>query len=132
MIESDDQQVKRIQEQLRTEAQNRFQWPILNAWAKQKEWPINGVMTRISADDYKDILTAAFEGETMPRVAMGYSGGIVMLGRRTSKYGKKRFSEWADWLVAASVVSGIKIPAAKWMEDEQRRNNRRLKAVRVD
>lgn len=102
----------------RTAAQNRFQWPILNAWAKQKEWPINGVMTRISADDYKDILTAAFEGETMPRVAMGYSGGIVMLGRRTSKYGKKKFSEWADWLVAASVVSGIKIPADKWMEDK--------------
>lgn len=54
----------------------------------------------------------------MPRVAMGYSGGIVMLGRRTSKYGKKKFSEWADWLVAASVVSGIKIPADKWMEDK--------------
>lgn len=105
-------------DELRTAAQNRFQWPILNAWAKQKEWPINGVMTRITADDYKDILTAAFEGETMPRVAMAYGGGgIVMLGRRTSKYGKKRFSEWAEWLTCASIVSGIKIPASRWEEE---------------
>ena len=104
-------------EQPRTEAQNRFQWQILNAWAQQKEWPVNGVMTRISADDYKDILTAAFEGETMPRVAQGMNGGIVMLGRRTSKYGKKRFSEWAEWLTAASMVAGIKIPAGKWRDE---------------
>lgn len=104
-------------EALRTAAQNRFQWPILNAWANQKPWPVNGVMTKISADDYKDILTAAFEGETTPRVAQGYSGGIVMLGRRTSKYGKKKFSEWAEWLTAASVVSGIKIPCEKWREE---------------
>ena len=106
-------------EELRTAAQNRFQWPILNAWAAQKPWPVNGVMTKISADDYKDILTAAFEGETNPRIAAGYNGGIVMLGRRTSKYGKKRFSEWAEWLVAASMVAGIKIPAARWQDDER-------------
>ena len=108
-------------DQLRTDAQNKFMWPVLNAWAAQKPWPINGVMTRITADDYKDILTAAFEGETMPRVAMAYGGGgIVMLGRRTSKYGKKRFSEWAEWLVAASVCEGIKIPAAKWQDEERK------------
>lgn len=111
-------------EALRTQAQNRFMWPILNAWAQQKPWPVNGVMTKISADDYKDILTAAFENETTPRVAMAYGGGgIVMLGRRTSKYGKRRFSEWAEWLIAASVVTGIKIPVAKWEYEEYERAN---------
>lgn len=98
-------------EDWRTIAQNKYQWPVLNAWAAQKQWPINGEMTTISAEDYKDILTAAFEQETNPRIAKGYDGGIVMLGRRTSKYGKKRFSEWIEWLNAATEVAGIKVPA---------------------
>ncbi len=102
----------------RTIAQNRYQWPILNAWAKQKQWPINGEMMWITAEDYKDILTAAFEKETNPRIAKGYDGGIVMLGRRTSKYGKKKFAEWIEWLNAATAVTGIKVPASRWQWDE--------------
>jgi len=97
-------------------SQNSAQWPILEAWAEQRQWPVNGVMTTITADEYKDILTAAFEGETNPRIAAGLNGGIVMLGRRTSKYGKKRFSEWLDWLNAASHHAGIKVPAPEGVE----------------
>jgi hypothetical protein len=103
----------------RTVAQNRYQWPILNAWAKQKQWPINGEMMTITAEDYKDILTAAFEKETNPRIAKGYDGGIVMLGRRTSKYGKKKFAEWIEWLNAATAVTGIRVPASQWQVDDR-------------
>lgn len=70
-------------------------------------------MCWLTADDYKDILTAAFEGETNPRISPGLHGGMVMLGRRTSRYGKKRFSEWLDWLNAESHHAGIKVPAPK-------------------
>ena len=103
-------------EQRRNAGQNAAQWPILEAWASQKEWPVNGVMTRLEAAEWKDILTAAFEGETRPRIAQSLDGGgIVMLGRRTSRFGKKRFSEWLDWLNAASHHAGIKVPApAHW------------------
>ena len=97
----------------RTEGQNSAQWPILNAWAEQKEWPVNGVLCKLSAEEFKDILTAAFEGETSPRIAAGMNGGVVMLGRRTRKYGKKRFGEWLEWLNAASHHAGIKVPAPK-------------------
>lgn len=100
-------------EERRNLGQNSAQWPILGAWAKQKQWPINGVLTTLTDEEYKDILTAAFEGDTNPRIAAGMNGGVVMLGRRTSKYGKKRFSEWLDWLNAASHHAGIKVPAAK-------------------
>lgn len=99
--------------QVRTEAQNAAQWPILNAWAEQKPWPVNGVMCKLGPDEYKDILTAAFEGETSPRIAAGLNDGVVMLGRRTGRYGKKRFGEWLDWLNAASHHAGIKVPAPK-------------------
>jgi hypothetical protein len=68
-------------------------------------------MSSLTAGEFKDILTAAFEGETSPRIAPGLEGGMVMLGRRTSRYGKRRFSEWLDWLNAASYHAGIKIPA---------------------
>ena len=100
-----------ICEERRNAGQNAAQWPILQAWAEQKEWPVNGHMTKLSDEEWKDILTAAFECETNPRIAAGLNGGIVMLGRRTSRYGKKRFSEWLDWLNAASFHAGIKVPA---------------------
>ncbi len=100
----------------RSSEQNAVQWPILQAWAEQRQWPVNGVMTWITKEDFKDILTCAFEGETNPRIATGYNGGVVLLGRRTSKYGKKRFSEWLEWLLAASYHAGIKIPAPKGYE----------------
>ena len=100
-----------ICEERRSLSANAAQWPILQAWAEQKQWPINGVMSSLTAEEFKDILTAAFEGETSPRIAPGLQGGMVMLGRKTSRYGKKRFSEWLDWLNAASYHAGIKIPA---------------------
>ena len=91
----------------RTLDQNTAQWPVLEAWSRQKMWIVNGAKTRMSAEEWKDVLTAAFEGETSPRLAMGLNGGVVMLGRRTSKYNKARFSEWLDWLMAASHHANI-------------------------
>lgn len=103
-------------EERRSSAANAAQWPILRAWSEQKQWPINGELCWLTDEDWKDVLTAVFEGETKPRLAPGLEGGVVMLGRRTSRYGKKRFSEWLEWLNAASHHAGIKIPAQKGVE----------------
>jgi hypothetical protein len=93
----------------RTMEQNSAQWPILECWSKQRMWCINGKMQYISKEDYKDILSSAFEKEN-PRVANAYgSKGVVMLGKRTSKFNKQRFSEWIEWLKAVSIVEGIEI-----------------------
>lgn len=88
--------------------QNAAQWPYLQGFSEQMEWIVNGVKCKLSKDEWKDILTSAFEGETMPRIAQGWDGGVVMLGRRTSKYGKKQFGVWMEWLVAAATLKGIK------------------------
>ena len=96
-----------IKEKTRTLEQNAFQWPYLQGFSEQMQWPVNGEMTWLSKDEWKDILTAAFERETNPRLAAGFDGGIVMLGRRTSKYGKKKFAEWMEWLIAAAALKGI-------------------------
>ena len=93
----------------RTLDQNAAQWPILEAWSKQKIWVVNGSKTRMSAEEWKDVLTSAFDGENSPGLAMGDYGGVVMLGRRTSKYNKARFAEWLDWLMAASHHAGVSL-----------------------
>ena len=93
----------------RTVEQNAAQWRILKAWSKQKEWLINGQKTFLHENDWKDILTATYEGEVAPRLAPGLYGGIVMLGRRTSEYQREKFSEWLDWLNHASVALGVDV-----------------------
>ena len=95
-----------LAEPSRTLDQNAAQWPILEAFAQQIDWPINGVMSKISADDWKDILTCAFRNE-QPRVAMGINGGMVLLGQRTSKFGKREFSDWMEFLWATANERGV-------------------------
>jgi len=99
-----------VQEPTRSTDQNSAQWPILEAFAEQLQWPVNGAMVNLSAEEWKDVLTAAFQGETV-RLAAGMNGGIVMLGLRTSQMGKRRFSEWLDFLHATAALRGVVVYA---------------------
>lgn len=97
-----------LSEPPRTLDQNSAQWPLLEAFSKQLEWPINGMMTKITPEDWKDILTSAFKRETV-RVAMGLDGGMVMLGQRTSKFKKAEFSEYLEFLHATAALRGVTV-----------------------
>lgn len=99
-----------VQEPTRNTSQNAAQWPILEAFAEQLQWPVNGAMVNLSAEEWKDVLTAAFQGETV-RLAMGMNGGVVMLGLRTSQMGKRRFSEWLAFLNATAALRGVVVYA---------------------
>ena len=96
----------------RKNSQNACQWPILNAFADQLEWPINGAMTKISADDWKQVLTAAYRQES-PRVAMGLNGGMVLLGHRTREFKAKEWGEWMEFLNYVAAERAVKIPVSK-------------------
>lgn len=96
-----------VREPTRSLDQNAAQWPYLQAFADQVQWPINGVMTNLTPDDWKDILTAAYRAD-MVRVAPSFDGrGMVMLGQRTSRFGKKEFSDWLEFLKAAASERGV-------------------------
>lgn len=95
-----------IAEPTRSLDANAAMWPILEAFAQQLEWPVNGRMTLMDADSWKDILSAAFRKQT-PRVAMGLDGGVVMLGQRTSKFSKKEFSEFLEFLHSVAADRGV-------------------------
>lgn len=88
--------------------QNAAQWPILQAFSDQLEWPVNGAMTRLEPEEWKDILTAAFRNETA-RVAVGLNGGMVLLGQRTSKFKRREFSEWLDFLHSVAADRGVEL-----------------------
>lgn len=99
----------------RTQAQNRLMWPLLTAYSKQLQWPINGRLVYMTPDEWKDVLSAAFKGETV-RLAMGLDGGVVMLGLRTSKFSKKQFAEWIEFLYSTAAARGVELPA--WEGEE--------------
>jgi hypothetical protein len=98
----------KFSEPTRTIEQNAAQWPYLDAFSKQLKWPVNGHMVQMTPEEWKDVLTAAFQGETV-RLAMGLNGGVVMLGQRTSNMGKKRFSEWLEFLIATAAMREVRV-----------------------
>jgi hypothetical protein len=100
--------VVRIGEPNRSLEQNAAQWPILEAFAKQLQWPVNGMLQQITAEDWKDILTAAFR-QAQPRVAQGLDGGMVLLGQRTREFGKREFSDWLEFLNATAADRGVEL-----------------------
>lgn len=108
VLSAPDGYVVTIKEPARSLDQNAAQWPYLEAFSNQLEWPINGKTQKITPEDWKDILTCAFRNES-PRVAMGIDGGMVLLGQRTSRFSKKEFSEWMEFLVSTAVDRGVTV-----------------------
>jgi len=93
-----------FREPTRSLEQNAAQWPYLQGFAEQKQACINGVMQWVTRDDWKDILTGVYRGEV--RMAV-FDGKAIMLPLRTSKMGKRVFSDWMEFLVAMAAQCGI-------------------------
>jgi hypothetical protein len=102
--------VVRFGEPTRSLDANAAMWPILQAFSEQLEWPVNGRMVKMSADDWKSLLSAAFQNE-QARLAMGLNGGVVMLGMRTSRMTQRQFSDWLEFLHATAVERGVTVYA---------------------
>lgn len=90
--------------------QNSLLWPLLECFSSQLLWPVNGEMVRLESEEWKDILTAAFRQETV-KLAMGLSGGMVMLGLRTSKMTKREFSEFIEFIMATAAQRNVNLSA---------------------
>ena len=96
------------QPEARNSEQNALMWVLLQAFSDQLEWPVNGQMVKLSAEEWKDLLSAAYKRESQ-RIAMGIDGGMVMLGMRTSKMGKREFAEFIDFINATAALRGVQI-----------------------
>jgi len=89
----------------RNKDQNRKLWACLNDVASQCELTINGERTKASPEDWKDVFTAALTGEQ--RMARGLNGGVVMLGKSTSKMDRGEFSELIELIMAYGTEQGV-------------------------
>jgi hypothetical protein len=95
----------KVTDVIRSLDQNSKMWPMLTDWARQVPWTINGELQLIDADDWKAILTAAFNREM--RIAAGLHGGAVMLGARTSKFSRKTMADFITFLYAEGNERGV-------------------------
>lgn len=80
-------------------------WAMLNDIARQKRWPVNGVLQKLPADAWKEIFTAALTREQ--RTAKGLYGGEVLLGERTSGMSQRKMGELIELMYAWGAENGV-------------------------
>jgi len=97
----------------RNKDQNAKLWAMLRDIARQCQLTINGERVYAGEEDWKDVFTAALTGEQ--RMAQGINGGVVMLGRSTSKMRKQEFSELIELILAYGAEHGV-----QWSEQSRR------------
>lgn len=97
-----------VAEPTRSLESNAAMWVYLQAFADQLLWPVNGQMTRLEPEEFKQILSAAFRQENV-RLAQGLDGGMVMLGARTSKFSVREMSDFIEFLAATAAARGVEI-----------------------
>lgn len=97
-----------VAEPMRSLESNAAMWVYLQAFSDQLLWPVNGQMTRLEPEEFKQILSAAFRQETV-RLAQGLDGGMVMLGARTSKFSVREMSDFIEFLAATAAARGVEI-----------------------
>jgi hypothetical protein len=90
-------------------------WALLTDIAEQVQWCVNGHMQRISAEDYKHILSASLFREQ--RIAQGVDGGFVILGQHTSKMTKAQMSDLIELIYAFGAERGVKFGVGHTYDD---------------
>ena len=96
----------KLTEPTRTLEANALMWVLLQAFSDQLKWPVNGKLVSLTTEEWKDVLTAGFESQTV-RLAQGLDGGVVMLGRRTSLYGKAKMAEFIEFILSVGIERGV-------------------------
>lgn len=90
-----------VSEPTRSLEQNALLWPLLGALSKQVTW--HG--TKLSADDWKDLLTASLTKQRSAPAIDG--GGFVVFSERTSNYTKSMFSQLIELILAFGAEHGV-------------------------
>jgi len=75
-----------VDEDKRSNAQNRMMWAVLGDIAKQVTWNNE----KLTAEEWKHLITANLHGQKCVR---GIQGGLVFMGQSTRKMSKKEFAD---------------------------------------
>lgn len=91
-----------IGEKTRSLDQNALLWALLSDLAEQTDW--HGM--KLAPEEWKDLLSA---GLTKSKVVPNIEGnGFVILGQRTSKMGKREFSDLCELILAFGAERGVR------------------------
>lgn len=91
----------------RTLDQNARMWATLGEIAQQVPWVVDGRETMLTSEEWKDIFTAALRKEM--RVAQGIDGGIVLLGRRTSRMTVQEMADLIELMQAFCAERNVRL-----------------------
>ena len=94
-----------VGEPKRSHEQNDRMWAMLTEVSEQMQWCVDGKMQHLSAEEWKDILTAGLKREQ--KVAQGIDGGFVILGQRTSQMTKRELSDLMELIAAFGSERGV-------------------------
>lgn len=100
--------VVEIKPRTRSIDQNALLWRLLTITANNVPWMVNGKQTMLSPDEWKDIFTASLHQEN--RIAKGLRGGLVMLGRSTSKMSIQEMTDLIEVIYAFLTEKGVDVP----------------------
>lgn len=101
----------------RTLEQNAKLWAMLGDISRQVQWPVNGVMQQLDAEDWKSLMTAAARQEV--RMAAGIDGGVVMLGVSTKRMTVRELGDVIECMYAFGVDKDITWTEPKGQMPEQ-------------
>lgn len=91
-----------IGEKTRSLDQNALLWALLSDLAEQTDW--HGM--KLAPEEWKDLLSA---GLTKSKVVPNIDGnGFVIIGQRTSKMGKREFSDLCELILAFGAERGVR------------------------
>lgn len=105
ILQAPEGYVVRVSPPTRSLEQNALMWELLTSISKCVLWPVNGEMTLLSPEDWKQIFTAALKRHV--RMSAGIDGGVVMLGTSTSRLGKREFSDLIEMIHSFCAERGI-------------------------
>jgi hypothetical protein len=100
VLEAPEGHIVTIQEPTRNLIQNSRLWASLSEVSRQVDWHGN----RLTPEEWKDVFTAALKRQ---KVVPGIDGGFVVIGARTSKMGKREFSELLELVYAFGAQHGV-------------------------
>ena len=100
VLEAPEGYIVTIQEPTRNLVQNSRLWASLSEVSRQVDWHGN----KLTPEEWKDVFTAALKRQ---KVVPGIDGGFVVIGARTSKMGKREFSELLELVYAFGAQHGV-------------------------
>lgn len=96
-----DGMIVMIREPARSLEQNSKLWPMLQDISRQVDW----YGKKLTSDEWKDVFSAALGRQ---KVVPGLDGGFVVCGQRTSRMGKREFSDLIELMYAFGSQHGVR------------------------